>query len=251
MSEELAHKATSPGEYAPSSNAMVEEILELRMPLLPVLVAARHMVTTPGSENALRSIQAQRERLLALSPSALREAHALQLAEAEAARFPSADLAYWTQLEHWTLEEAVALLLGRAPEKVTAKKLKTHQRVSPFPAAYARLSKMAQRATAMTHAAHLKPTEVLAWAREGGVAVSPELSRLVEAEPLPHALLTTEGASPRWTEERLAELRSYRDEHGAKAAGDKFGISDGRVRQLLPKEPRKPSGHSVFSHRFK
>ncbi|MCL6555003.1 MAG: hypothetical protein K6T56_01430 [Burkholderiales bacterium] len=41
----------------------------------------------------------------------------------------------------------------------------------------------------------------------------------------------------KWTPEKLAELRAFRDEHGTKAAAKKFGISEARVRQLLPKEP--------------
>jgi hypothetical protein len=41
----------------------------------------------------------------------------------------------------------------------------------------------------------------------------------------------------RWTPDKLAELRAFRDEHGTKAAAKKFGISASRVRQLLQKEP--------------
>jgi hypothetical protein len=40
----------------------------------------------------------------------------------------------------------------------------------------------------------------------------------------------------KWTPEKLAELRDYRDKHSTNAAAKKFGISDGRVRQLLPTE---------------
>jgi hypothetical protein len=53
----------------------------------------------------------------------------------------------------------------------------------------------------------------------------------------------------KWTPERKAELRAYRDEHGTKAAARQFGISEARVRQLLPTEkptvnwlaPEKPT----------
>jgi hypothetical protein len=40
----------------------------------------------------------------------------------------------------------------------------------------------------------------------------------------------------KWTPEKLAELRAYRDEHGTKAAAKKLGVSEARVRQLLPTE---------------
>jgi hypothetical protein len=45
----------------------------------------------------------------------------------------------------------------------------------------------------------------------------------------------------KWTDEELAALRDYRDKHGTKAAARQFGISESRVRQLLPTEkpPRK------------
>jgi hypothetical protein len=39
----------------------------------------------------------------------------------------------------------------------------------------------------------------------------------------------------RWTPEKLAELQAFRDEHGTKAAAEKFGVSAARIRQLLPR----------------
>jgi len=44
------------------------------------------------------------------------------------------------------------------------------------------------------------------------------------------------GVRERWTDEALAELRAYRDEHGTRAAAERFGISESRIRQLLPAE---------------
>jgi hypothetical protein len=42
------------------------------------------------------------------------------------------------------------------------------------------------------------------------------------------------------TDEELAEIREYRNKHGVKATAKKFGISEGRVRQLAPAEkPRR------------
>jgi hypothetical protein len=40
----------------------------------------------------------------------------------------------------------------------------------------------------------------------------------------------------KWTPEKLDDLRAYRDKQGTKAAARQFGISEARVRQLLPTE---------------
>jgi hypothetical protein len=47
----------------------------------------------------------------------------------------------------------------------------------------------------------------------------------------------------RWTDEERAELRDYRDAHGTKAAARKFGISEARIRQLLPTEKPPRNSH--------
>jgi hypothetical protein len=58
-------------------------------------------------------------------------------------------------------------------------------------------------------------------------------------------------ASKRWTSERLGELEAYRDSHTMPETADKFGISEQRIRQLLPKKSLTPKGNSVFTHRIK
>jgi len=44
----------------------------------------------------------------------------------------------------------------------------------------------------------------------------------------------------KWTPEALAELRAYRVAHGTKKAAAFAGVSDGRVRQLVPYKPPSP-----------
>jgi hypothetical protein len=56
----------------------------------------------------------------------------------------------------------------------------------------------------------------------------------------------------RWTDGELAELRDFRDKHGAKAAARQFGITTARIRQLLPaqkprREPDPPKLETVWS----
>lgn len=45
----------------------------------------------------------------------------------------------------------------------------------------------------------------------------------------------------KWTPERLAALKAYRDAHGTKATALHFGIHASRVRQLLPGDRPRPS----------
>ncbi len=58
-------------------------------------------------------------------------------------------------------------------------------------------------------------------------------------------------SSVTWTPERLDELRTYRAEHGTKAAAEKFGVSGARVRALLPGKKSEQGGYSAFTHRPK
>lgn len=58
-------------------------------------------------------------------------------------------------------------------------------------------------------------------------------------------------AGKRWTPKCLDDLGRYREAHGTKAAAEKFGISDSRVRELLPREKSAPKGYSAFNPRLK
>ena len=50
----------------------------------------------------------------------------------------------------------------------------------------------------------------------------------------------------RWTPEMLEKLKACREKQGTKAAAKQFGISDTRVRQLLPGKEAKPTGFGGF-----
>lgn len=54
-----------------------------------------------------------------------------------------------------------------------------------------------------------------------------------------------------WTPEKLAELKAYRAAHTMPETAEKFGISEQRIRQLLPSNKPKPKGYSAFTHRMK
>lgn len=69
------------------------------------------------------------------------------------------------------------------------------------------------------------------------------------AEPLPTAI---EAGTPKiWTPERLDELRAYRDKHGTKKAAAWAGVSESRVRILLPGDKPQGKGYSAFNPRTK
>lgn len=72
--------------------------------------------------------------------------------------------------------------------------------------------------------------------------------RFPQAEPV-----VTPSASDgvRWTPEALTELKTYRKKHGTKKAAEKFGITEQRIRQLLPGDKPQPKGYSAFTHRLK
>lgn len=55
----------------------------------------------------------------------------------------------------------------------------------------------------------------------------------------------------RWTPEKLAELKSYREKHGTKKAAEHFCISASLIRQKLPSEKPQPKGYSAFTYRTK
>jgi hypothetical protein len=84
-----------------------------------------------------------------------------------------------------------------------------------------------------------------------GKITATEFKRWLDVQGDPPSLLiqswfavhARERKSPggKWADEELAELRDYRNKFGTKAAAEKFGISEARIRQLLPTEkpPRK------------
>ena len=69
----------------------------------------------------------------------------------EEARFfngPAAksDLEHWSRASYWTIDEAVALALGREPKVVNLKNVKEYEHVSPFAERYLKLHELTMRA---------------------------------------------------------------------------------------------------------
>jgi hypothetical protein len=93
----------------------------------------------------------------------------------------AADFDHWSKAEHWTLDEAVALILGRAPEVVSWSKIESLKQISPFVKQYSRLRDLAARAKAWEKLYDpVLPLFFLKWASENEIDVPAELVEKVE-----------------------------------------------------------------------
>ena len=76
-----------------------------------------------------------------------------------------ADFDRWSRMSYWTLEEGVALSLGKNPEIVNLEKLKTHKFTSPFVAKYTAKCEEVRRAKVMSQLwASTFPITFIKWA---------------------------------------------------------------------------------------
>lgn len=209
---------------------------------------------------------------------------AAERAKKEATRFYNqpgamADFFFWCKAEYWTADEAAALLLGRDPRVVKPETLAAELSPpkglfslskAPAPAEFHRqfdgLRALLSRASGLQRAA-LTPRAALEWSlRTNAVNVPPALAAALHTESNPEAsadgsaipatLVTPQsrGTPIRWSPEMLEKLRACRDQRGAKAAAEEFGISEARVRQLLPRskedEP-KAGAFGAMVHRLR
>jgi hypothetical protein len=55
----------------------------------------------------------------------------------------------------------------------------------------------------------------------------------------------------KWTEDKLAELRAYRNSHTMPETAAHFKISEARIRKLDPREKPKSKGYGVFTNHLK
>src|SRR6266852_987351 len=91
-----------------------------------------------------------------------------------------ADFDYWSKAEHWSLDEAIALVLGKAPEIVTWEKIKTYVGTSPFVKQYSRLRDLAERAKVWKKLYDpVLPPIFLKWAEDNEINVPARLSEKV------------------------------------------------------------------------
>jgi hypothetical protein len=112
-------------------------------------------------------------------------------------REAEADFAYWSKVEYWTIDESIALLLGKSPEVVTWKSIQAYVNVSAFAKQYERLRNLALRAQAMNRGqSAVYPNVVLAWADEVEIPVPNALRESLERQWAKKQGLPTVAASP-------------------------------------------------------
>jgi hypothetical protein len=88
----------------------------------------------------------------------------------------AADFDHWSKAEHWSLDEAIALAMGRAPEVVSWEKIKSHSGASPFVKQYARLRDLAERAKTWQKLFDpVLPPIFISWAEQHEIALPSEL----------------------------------------------------------------------------
>jgi hypothetical protein len=65
-----------------------------------------------------------------------------------------------------------------------------------------------------------------------------------DVEPDRAARTASDGSTKKWTDDKLVELRIWRDSHTMRETAARFGLSEQRIRQLLP---RKNSAKKPFA----
>lgn len=104
----------------------------------------------------------------------------------------NADFDFWSKTAHWTIDEAIALSLGKSPKVVDLKRVQPYAAsgfdgtlASPFAVEYTQRWELARRAIAWKQIYDpILPTLFLAWARRLDLPVPAALTSAIEARGL-------------------------------------------------------------------
>ena len=144
----------------------------------------------------------------------------------------AADCEHWGKLAFWTLDEAVALTFGKAPDIVNWEKLKGHIQVSQFAKAYQRRRDLVARAKSAGQLSDpALPRQFLDWCRtlqidppqalKAAVLVfSPQITDWASLYEIEHA---AHEATRKWASDKIKEVLAQGDASHAKA------VETGRV----------------------
>jgi hypothetical protein len=201
----------------------------------PPLLGSR--MPQPDNTELRAKIKTYRAELAALSVDALNDCYSNEVrkeveerrAKAEAEEqwrffnqaWTNADFAHWSRTADWTLDEAIALSFGKAPEYVSWKKVESLTEISPFAAQYARRRDLVQRAVRWKQLFDpVLPGFFLAWAKRTDISVPEQLTTAIEARGVQVADWKTvyDEAKVKWEENYAALERLY--EQSRKGAQD-------------------------------
>lgn len=209
---------------------------------------------------AARSCHGMTRNDVAQGTAAPQEAMTTQeSAEHEIAWFDATlDAAGFFALEHVPPVQAAMLLCGFCPHDSTESEAENCATDCTSPEDFKRLR--------LTFVSINKPAprSLLDWmavAADTGRVVHPWAQRYVKLRGLCNPVDSTSvvdvngksrpSGGKRWTPQKLAELKAYRESNGTKKAAEHFGISQARIRHLLPGDKPKEKGYSAFTYRSK
>jgi hypothetical protein len=184
----------------------IEYLVDRRFPLFPKVRVLRAATGTYSLENKrlLEDVEAYKSELRTKAPSeidAMVEAErakaqaelAARAAREEQDKFfnqphARADFDHWSKVAYWSIDEALALSMGKDPQVVSWKKIEGLQQVSDFVRHYGKRRQLALRAVAIRQLTDgVLPGLFLGWAKRNELDVPEELVLLVEKRAQPIA----------------------------------------------------------------
>ena len=229
---------------------LIEYLVLRRFPFANALRGPPSLLSMAGGnayadrQSGLPEIETYKEELRNKRPAELQKLYDEELAKEAAEQFAlaeseeqsrffnqpyaKADFGHWSKTAYWTLDEAIALSFGKAPEQVTSETMKPFVDVSPFAHQYWRRRDLALRAAASKQLSDpTLPGPFLAWAKRTDLAVPSELEAAVTARGIQIADWKTyyddlkkkfDGCHTQWLasskeqSEQIDRLRSRNDE---------------------------------------
>src|SRR5262245_42045735 len=180
-----------------SPSERIERLIARRFPhasRVKLPLSSRRSPELPPLQNA---VEAYRKELAGLTPEELSTRYNAEFrkywdevrakAALEESQRPfnqpdaTADFEHWSKAAHWTLDEAIALSFGKAPEVVGWNNVQAYLRVSPFAVQYARRRDLAIRAMKWELLFDpVLPGIFLAWAGQNDIEVPARLISAVQ-----------------------------------------------------------------------
>lgn len=165
-----------------SANEMIDFLVKRKFPLpenkLLALVYKNELKVLPGDELFALYKQIQAKYLEEIQAKDEQQEQQRFFNQPHA----KADFLHWSKATYWTLDEAIALVFGKAPEKVTWEYIKPSRNVSQFAHKYSRVHDLALRAKNWGQLYDpIQPGLFLAWAKRNDINIPQELLEQVAA----------------------------------------------------------------------